>query len=166
MTIFTPSITVRPIEPADEPGWRSLWAGYLAFYRQLLAPEVTEATWRRLLDPTSEMIGRAAVIDGGVIGILHAVIHGNTWATAPVCYLEDLFVDPDRRRHGAGRALIEALAAEGQRAGWRRIYWRTAADNVTAQALYDDVARRTGWVTYERDLIDPQAAARGGPGAS
>jgi GNAT superfamily N-acetyltransferase len=78
-----------------------------------------------------------------------------------VCYLEDLFVDPVARRSGVGRALIEALAAEGRQAGWRRIYWRTAADNATAQALYDRLARRSGWVTYELDLVDPNAPARG-----
>jgi hypothetical protein len=30
--------------------------------------------------------------------------------------------------------------------------WITAADNVTAQKLYDRIATRTSWVTYEREL--------------
>src|ERR1700674_4278269 len=130
MTTSAPPVVVRPVEPADEPEWRKLWAGYLAFYRQFLEPDVIESTWRRLLDPaTRDMIGRAAVVERRVVGILHAVVHANTWSRAPDCYLEDLFVDPAQRRHGAGRALIEALADEGRTAGWRRIYWRTAADN-------------------------------------
>jgi GNAT superfamily N-acetyltransferase len=155
--------TIRPIAPADEAQWRRLWAGYLEFYRQILDPATTDATWRRVLHPGREaMIGRVAEADGRLIGLLHAVVHANTWAAAPVCYLEDLFVDPTARRAGIGRALIEALAAEGRPAGWRRIYWRTAADNATAQALYDRLARRSGWVTYELDLIDANAPARGG----
>jgi GNAT superfamily N-acetyltransferase len=156
-------IVVRPLAPADEPAWRRLWAGYLTFYHQALTPDVTDATWWRL-NAGREMIGRVAAVQGEVVGILHAVIHANTWSAAPVCYLEDLFVDPQRRRVGAGRALIEALTAEGRQAGWRRIYWRTASDNVTAQRLYDALARRSGWVTYELDLVDPSAPARGGPG--
>jgi GNAT superfamily N-acetyltransferase len=158
-------IVVRPVVPADEPDWRRLWAGYLTFYRQALAPEITDLTWRRLIDAgTRDMIGRVAAKGDEVIGILHAVVHANTWSAAPVCYLEDLFVDPDRRRSGAGRALIEGLAAEGRQAGWQRIYWRTASDNLIAQKLYDEVACRSGWIIYERDLLDPDAPAQGGPG--
>jgi GNAT superfamily N-acetyltransferase len=152
---------IRPIEAADEAQWRALWAGYLAFYRQHLDAATTDATWRRVLHGRDGMLGRVAEAGGRLTGLLHAVVHANTWAAAPVCYLEDLFVDPAARRTGVGRALIEALAEEGRQAGWRRIYWRTAADNTTAQALYEKLARRSGWVTYELDLVDPGASARG-----
>ncbi len=152
-SVASPPVLIRPLEPGDEAAWRALWAGYLAFYRKALAPDVTEATWRRLLDPTvTHMIGRAAVLDTAVVGFVQAVIHANTWSLTPVCYLEDLYVDAGVRGRGVGRALIEALAEEGRSAGWLRIYWRTAADNATAQALYDRLARRTAWVTYELDL--------------
>ena len=146
-------LLIRPLQPADEGDWRRLWAGYLAFYRQALSAETTEATWRALIaEARPEMIGRVAALDGRVVGMLNAVIHPNTWSVAPVCYLEDLYVEAEQRGRSIGRALIEALAAEGRRAGWRRIYWRTADDNRTAQRLYDGVARRSRWVTYELDL--------------
>ena len=146
------SVLIRALAPADERDWRRLWAGYLEFYRQALSAETTEATWRALIDPgRQEILGRVAEADGQMVGMLNAVIHPNTWSVTPVCYLEDLFVDAERRGRGIGRALIEALAAEGRRAGWRRIYWRTADDNLTAQRLYDGVARRSRWVTYELD---------------
>jgi GNAT superfamily N-acetyltransferase len=152
---------VRPIRPRDEGEWRRLWDGYLAFYRQELDAATTDATWQRVLNGREAMIGRVAESNGRLVGLLHAVVHANTWAAAPVCYLEDLFVDPAARRAGVGRALIEALAAEGRQAGWRRIYWRTGADNATAQLLYDRLARRSRWITYELDLINPDASARG-----
>ncbi len=146
-------VLIRPLAPADERDWRRLWAGYLAFYRKALSAETTEATWQALIaQRRPEMIGRVAELEGRVVGMLNAVIHPNTWFEAPVCYLEDLYVEAERRGRGIGRALIEALAAEGRRAGWPRIYWRTADDNLTAQRLYDGVARRSRWVTYELDL--------------
>jgi len=152
-------VLIRPLKSADERDWRRLWAGYLAFYRQALSAETTEATWRALIEEgRAEMLGRVAELEGRVVGMLNAVIHPNTWSAAPVCYLEDLYVDAERRGRGIGRALIEALAQEGQRAGWRRIYWRTADDNFTAQFLYDAVARRSRWVTYALDLTGSGAA--------
>jgi len=157
-----PDIVIRPLSPGDERAWRRLWAGYLGFYRQLLAPQVTERTWERLIDPaTPDMIGRVAETGGRVVGFMHAVLHPNTWASEPMCYLEDLYVDAEARRRGVGTALIEALADEGRKARWRRIYWRTATDNVTAQSVYDRLAQRSGWVTYELSLTEP-AAGRGG----
>lgn len=161
-----PDIVIRSLSPDDERTWRRLWAGYLGFYRQLLAPQVTERTWERLIDPaTPDMIGRVAETGGRVVGFMHAVLHPNTWASEPMCYLEDLYVDAEARRRGVGTALIEALADEGRKARWRRIYWRTAADNVTAQSVYDRLARRSGWVTYELSLTEP-AAGRGGATAT
>ena len=33
--------------------------------------------------------------------------------------------------------------------GAAKVRWVTAADNATAQRLYDDIADRTDWVTYD-----------------
>jgi GNAT superfamily N-acetyltransferase len=146
-------VLIRPLQSADETDWRRLWAGYLAFYRKALPAETTQATWGALIaESRPEMLGRVAEADGRVVGMLNAIIHPNTWFRMPVCYLEDLYVDAERRGRGVGRALIAALAEEGRREGWERIYWRTADDNLTAQRLYDGVARRSRWVTYELDL--------------
>jgi len=164
MTLKGTGPLVRPLAGADLSAWQELWAGYLEFYGVALSADVTETTWRRLIDPCrADMIARVAEIDGCVVGILHAIIHPNTWSAAPVCYLEDLFVASDRRGRGVGRALIAGLAEEGRRVPWFRIYWRTASDNATAQRLYERLARRSGWVTYELDLLDRSAPARGGP---
>lgn len=148
------SVTVRDITAADEARWRELWTGYCEFYHTDMPTEITDDTWRRLLDDgTPDMFSLLACDEGGtVIGFTNCVLHPNTWAKAPMCYLEDLFVAPEARNSGAGRALIEAVRERGQSEGWRHIYWRTANDNATARALYDKVAKGSNWITYEIGL--------------
>jgi [ribosomal protein S18]-alanine N-acetyltransferase len=52
-------------------------------------------------------------------------------------WIQNLAVRRDRQRHGLGRALLEALLAEADRAGRRSVLLEVAVDNVPAQRLYD-----------------------------
>lgn len=146
------SLLVRPLAADDRAGWDVLWAGYLAFYETVLDPAVTEVTWSRLLDPDEPMGALVAAGDGHVVGLCHHVLHPSTWAVGPYCYLEDLFVAPEARGTGAGRALIEATADAAVAAGAEKLYWQTHRTNAAARALYDRVARNAGFLVYEREL--------------
>ena len=85
---------------------------------------------------------------GKVIGIANYIIHENTSTLAPVCYLQDLFVEPEARGSGAGGALIDWLVAECGCRGWSRLYWNTRHDNHAARALYDKYGSESGFVRY------------------
>ena len=105
-----PALVIRDPRPGDEAAWRLLWSGYIAFYESEVSEAVTAATWQRLFMPGSGMFGRLAEWDGAVAGFTISVVHPGSWTLSPVCYLEDLFVDPKMRGHGLGRALIEDLS--------------------------------------------------------
>jgi GNAT superfamily N-acetyltransferase len=67
--------------------------------------------------------------------------------------LNDLFVQPEARGQGVGRALIEASAAAGRERGAQRLEWVTQVGNRTAQRLYDSTgAERSEWIEYELGL--------------
>ena len=85
------------------------------------------------------------------IGRVHWLTHLATWSRASSCYLEDLFVAPGVRG-GVGRALIEHVRAWAERDGAAEVYWLTAESNVTARALYDQVATRSGMIHYQVPL--------------
>lgn len=142
---------VRPLTADDRAGWEALWTGYLEFYRVGIPPEVTEETWRRLLDPGGGMHGLCAAGEAGeLVGIVHYLFHPVTWAIAHRCYLEDLFVASAARRTGIGRRLIEAVYAEADARGADQVYWLTEEGNATARRLYDRVGRLTAFVKYRR----------------
>jgi GNAT superfamily N-acetyltransferase len=140
--------TVRDLRAQDKPRWLELWGAYTRFYETDVAEEVTEHTWQRLLDPGFPVLGRAAEVHGRIAGFTVAVLHEGSWTSTPICYLEDLFVDPDARGAGIGRALIQDLIDLGRVRGWSRLYWHTKADNATARRLYDRFAQADGFVRY------------------
>lgn len=146
-------LTVRPLEPTDRPAWDALWAGYLTFYACDLAPEITERTWNRFFDPAAPMEALVAEDAGRLVGLVHMVFHPSTWIASTTCYLEDLFVAENGRGRGVGRALIEATAEAARARGAERLYWLTHETNTTAQALYDRLARRSGFVHYLREPL-------------
>jgi GNAT superfamily N-acetyltransferase len=141
---------IRELRPEDRAQWNTLWQGYLDFYRQALAAEITRLTWNRLVDPQDQPYGLIAEDGSRLVGFAHYHYHLSTWSVAGYCYLEDLFVDPDYRGRGAGRALIEAVYAAADRRGATRVYWHTETDNGRARALYDKVATLAPFVQYRR----------------
>ncbi|RDI59795.1 GNAT family N-acetyltransferase [Microvirga subterranea] len=143
-------IEIRPYTSDDRAAWDPLWQGYLTFYKASLAPEVTETTWRRLLDPAEPMHGLVAVLDGEVVGIVHFLYHRSTWTTGDYCYLQDLFTSEKARNRGVGRALIEAVYERAQAQGASRVYWLTHETNTSAQVLYEKVAARSGFIQYRK----------------
>lgn len=145
-------VTIRPVAPRDEPRWRELWEGYCRFYEREHAEPVTRHTWTRILDAASPVHAIVAECDqAGVIGIANYVIHENTWTLTPVCYLQDLFVDPGRRARGVGAQLIDWLLEACREQGWSRLYWLTREDNYRARGLYDKYTPHSGFLRYVVD---------------
>ena len=113
-------VCVRALAAADKQAWLALWAGYLAFYKATLAPEVTETTFARLTGADDGHVrarrraGRSASSASRI-----ASCTARPGLSAPYVYLNDLFVAPEARGSGAGRALIEAVYANGRRDGRR-----------------------------------------------
>jgi len=142
-------VSVRPVEARDEVRWRTLWDGYCRFYERELSEAITRHTWARMMDTGSSVHGIVAERDGGgIIGMANYIIHENTWTLTPVCYLEDLFVDPASRAEGVGQQLIDWLVAGMKTQGWSRLYWHTKENNYRARGLYDKYIAHSGFVRY------------------
>ena len=143
---------IRAIAHEDYDRWLPLWDGYNSFYGRsgptALPPEVTATTWARFFDADEPVHALVAEQDGKLIGLFHRT----TTTIAPICYLNDLFTSEAARGKGVGRALIEAVYTEARRAGSPRAYWQTHETNTTAQALYNKVAERSGFIVYRKTL--------------
>jgi GNAT superfamily N-acetyltransferase len=74
----------------------------------------------------------------------------STWTGVPGMWLEDLFVRPDDRGAGHGRALLAALARHCVDSGWRRLDWAVLDWNTPAIGFYRALgaAPQDDWTTY------------------
>ncbi|WP_374434901.1 GNAT family N-acetyltransferase [Inhella sp.] len=144
------ALLLRGLQAADRADWERLARGYKAFYGVQLNDAAYEATWRRLLQGGP---AQALVLSDGkrLLGLTHYLFQSSTWGEW-VCYLQDLFVDPERRSQGLGRRLIEAVAEQARSQGAQRLYWLTQAHNSTARALYDRLAEHRGFIRYDYPL--------------
>jgi len=146
--VTTTTCIIRAALPSDEPTWRELWKAYCEFYQAKVSDEVTNRTWKRILDPDSQVMCIVAEVDGQVYGFANCVVHENTWETQAVCYLEDLYVRPEARGKGIGGALLEWLRNAMRAEGWARLYWVTRSDNAQARRLYDRFTSADDFVRY------------------
>ncbi|MGH6761293.1 MAG: GNAT family N-acetyltransferase [Phyllobacterium sp.] len=145
------TLTIRPLEQSDEAEWRRLWTGYLEFYESSVPEEVYQSTFQRMfIDGDYEPNGFLAILDGKPVGLVHYMFHRHCWRVENVCYLQDLYADPEIRGKGIGRALIEAVYAAADQAGSPTVYWMTQEFNATARQLYDRIGKLTPFIKYQR----------------
>ena len=139
-------IETRRLEPADHARWAELFRAYIAFYERELDQAAYDRAWREFTSDT-RLHALGARLDGRLVGITHFLVHPST-SDADLCYLEDLFTDPEVRGRGVARALIGAVRDWAREQGCGSVYWQTHETNAVARRLYDVVARNEGFIVY------------------
>ncbi|NEX45896.1 GNAT family N-acetyltransferase [Pseudotabrizicola algicola] len=143
---------IRRPEAADFEAWCALYAGYAAFYQVTQTDEMRARVWGWICDPAHEVEALVASSGGRLLGLAHFRAFARPLSASTGGFLDDLFVSPEARGTGAAAALISGVADEGRRRGWSVIRWITAENNYRARGLYDQMAQRTVWVTYDHKL--------------
>lgn len=144
-------VTIRPLAPEDRANWQRLWAAYLAFYGTSRPQDVFDTHFGRLLgDDPHDFKGLVAEVDGRVVGLAHYLFHRHGWSIEDVCYLQDLYAEPEMRGKGVGRRLIEAVYDAADAAGSAQVYWTTQSGNRQARRLYDRIGVLTPFIKYQR----------------
>jgi GNAT superfamily N-acetyltransferase len=144
-------LVIRPLEEKDRDDWARLWTGYLQYYETSVTSEVYESNFARLLgDDPRDFNCFVAELDDRLVGLTHYLFHRHAWRIEEVCYLQDLYADPEVRGTGIGRALIEAVYAAADKHGAPAVYWLTQDFNTTARQLYDRIAKVSPFIRYNR----------------
>lgn len=88
--------------------------------------------------------------EGAVVGFALFFHNFSTFLGRPGIYLEDLFVRPERRGKGYGRALLTRLAEMAVERGCGRLEWSVLDWNESAIGFYSGLGAEpvAGWTTY------------------
>jgi ribosomal protein S18 acetylase RimI-like enzyme len=157
---------IRRATPADLPTIGRLGALLIAEHhdfdsRRFLAPRPRTPTdyasflGTQLEDPDVAVL--VADHDGHVIGYAYAAIEGYDYMSlrGPAGLLHDVIVDPEHRRLGVGRLLLDATLAYLKSRGAPRVVLSTAVQNEPAQRLFASLGFRRTMIEMTRELDDP-----------
>jgi ribosomal protein S18 acetylase RimI-like enzyme len=135
------TIAIRRATLADLDSVAPLFDAYRQFYRQPSDLVLARQFLSERLHRGESTILLATTPDRLTAGFAQLYPSFSSGACRRLLILNDLFVAPDFRRAGVGKALLSAAAAEGLKIGAVRLTLSTEATNLPAQALYE----RNGW---------------------
>ena len=157
-------VLIRAATAADADTWLGLIDG-LADYEQLERPsaEARERLRRDAFGPQPRIQTYIAEINGLAVAYAIAFETYSSFLALPTLYLEDLFVLPQYRRAGVGRAFFQFLAHEAERRGCGRMEWAVLEWNRPAIEFYERMgARRLNeWQVYRLTAEQLAALAQG-----
>ncbi|HEY4896316.1 MAG TPA: GNAT family N-acetyltransferase [Solirubrobacteraceae bacterium] len=164
----SPNVAVRPARP-DDVGLLLKMFTELAVYEHL--EHLLEATEERIHEalfgarPAAE--GLIAWVDGQAAGYAIFFPTFSTFLAIQGVWLEDLFVRPEHRGAGVGRALLATVASSTRERGGERLEWSALDWNELALGFYERIGaeQMNDWITH-RLIGDPLhgLAAEAAPG--
>ena len=140
------SFRIRTAEPADLDIVAPLFDAYRQFYEQPADAAAARHFIRDRLQRDESVILLALNDAQQAVGFAQLYPLFCSIDAKPIYSLSDLFVVPEARRSGAGRALLQAAERHARNTGRARLELTTARTNKTAQAAYESL----GW---QRDEV-------------
>lgn len=149
-----PDNRIRAIEPGDVDAVVQL-VYELAEYERLveLCHLTSGQLHAALFGPNPALFGLVADAGGTeprVVGYALYFLNFSTWEGVHGIYLEDLYVQPEQRGSGLGRALLTGLAGIARDRGYARVEWSVLDWNAPSIAFYRSLGAEPmdGWTVF------------------
>ncbi|MGO8873792.1 MAG: N-acetyltransferase family protein [Acidimicrobiales bacterium] len=128
---------IRPATPADVDTLVGLIHDLAEYERSPGSVAIDRtALHNALFADAPTVFAHVSELDGTVAGMAIWFLNFSTWTGRNGIYLEDLYVRPEARGHGLGRALVTELASIAVRAGYSRVDWSVLRWNKSAIGFY------------------------------
>ena len=130
------NISIRHLRRNDHAAWHPLWR---ANNHNDISRHQSDETWKKITTKSDPLFGLGLWADDGLIGILHYTLHPVTARSRDVCFMQDIFIAPDRRRQGFARIFLQELFAMAKTKDWAWVYWFALESDDGAQAFYKTI---------------------------
>ena len=136
-TVSPDRFTLRDAAPADTADIARL-VRELAEFEKLLAQArgTAETFHEQLFGPRPAAYAMVAEVGGRVVGLALWFYNFSTFACRRGLYVEDVYVEPQHRGLGIGRAFFRAMAQRALKEGCARMEWSVLDWNTDAIAFY------------------------------
>jgi GNAT superfamily N-acetyltransferase len=134
---------IRAATPADVPAIHALIVALAVYEKE---PDAVQASHDDLAQalfgprPLAECV--LAESEGKTVGLALFFTNFSTWTGRPGLYLEDLFVQPEARGQGLGKALLVHLAQLAVARGCGRFQWQVLDWNAPSIAFYESLGAK------------------------
>lgn len=159
-------LTLREATPADVPLILA-YIAELADYERAPEKAVAKAEdlHRYLFGPSPLIFCQLAEWEGQEAGFALYFFNFSTWEGRPGLYLEDLFVRPEFRSHGIGKALLKRLARIALARGCTRYVWQVLDWNTPSIEFYKAMGAKVmhDWLTCRVEGEALHRLAEGAP---
>ena len=147
-TAVAGKVQVRPATPADAEAIHGFILALAEYEKLLDEVDASQAdVAAALFGDRPRAFCDIALADGTPVGFALWFYNYSTFRGRHGIYLEDLFVIPQARGLGAGKALLRALARRCEAEGLARLEWSVLDWNAPAIAFYDSLGAgaQSGW---------------------
>ncbi|MEV4130283.1 GNAT family N-acetyltransferase [Nocardia sp. NPDC049707] len=143
--------TIRRATPADVPAMVGLVEDLAEYEKSRAECTLTaEQLDAALFGPSPAVFAHVVEDETGVVGCAIWFLNYSTWTGVHGIYLEDLYVKPETRGKGYGKALLTTLAEEAAANGYSRVDWAVLTWNTPAIEFYKSIGAnpQDEWVGY------------------
>jgi GNAT superfamily N-acetyltransferase len=145
-------IEIRPVGHGEFFPWYAVYSDYGEVNETPLDDEKAVLVWSWIIDDANGLECLVAVDGDDVVGLAHFREFVRPLQGSRGLYVDDLFVTDGRRGQGIEQTLIAKVGEIGRSRHADVVRWTAAKDDDAARALYDSVAEKTKWVTYDQAL--------------